>query len=276
MSFNDTGGGQGRSLKDLLTLLGLARGTSQPATNSIADLQAMVERQRRLPRTGGLFGGDYARFMADNAPTAAPPSSPVRPLPRVTERGQSGARYEAALGRGVISPQADNDVVLDRGLAGPDDGAELIEIGNPANRRLRREWEDANGRPWPRDEVTGRNHDVAHIKSLADGGTNTLDNIRPMSRAEHLAEHMSNGDFARFARRAAIARAFGGRVGSLFPPAQILSDVLGILSGRIRMDSFDNFSSDMMGLPSNEDRQKAFEHEQKQLNPNWKPGEFYI
>lgn len=36
---------------------------------------------------------------------------------------------------------ATNDgAVIDRGLAGPDDGAQLIDIGNPANRRLRRQY----------------------------------------------------------------------------------------------------------------------------------------
>jgi hypothetical protein len=34
--------------------------------------------------------------------------------------------------------------------------------------------------------------------------------------------------------------------------------------------------SDMMGYPSQEDRQKALEAGQKALNPNWKPGDPYL
>jgi hypothetical protein len=45
-----------------------------------------------------------------------------------------------------------------------------------------------------------------------------------------------------------------------------------MISGRIRHDNFDNFSSDMMGIPSQEDRQKALEDQQRSINPNWKRG----
>lgn len=39
-----------------------------------------------------------------------------------------------------------------------------------------------------------------------------------------------------------------------------------MISGRIRTDNWDNFTSDMMGVPSLEDQQKA-------INPNWKQGD---
>jgi len=141
---------------------------------------------------------------------------------------------------------------------------------------LRREWERQNGRAWPKDPATGRNYDVGHLRAIADGGGNTLDNIRPIHPAEHLAEHVANGDFARWARRASIARAFGGTVARALPPLEIPSAILGILSGRIRTDSFDNYMNDLFGLPSKEDQRKAFESYQKSLNPNWKPGELVV
>jgi hypothetical protein len=260
-----------------LALLGLTRSAAQPTNNPAAELMAMKARDTRLPRTGGLFGGDYARYMADNAPTAAASaSSRPRALPPNSPGadGRSGSGGSLIADRAIFAPRANDGAILDRGLAGPE-GADFIEIGNPANRRSRREWERKNG-PWPRDPATGRNYDVAHIRATADGGTNALDNIRPMHPAEHLAEHMANGDYARWARRAAIARAFGGTVARALPSLEIISGVTGILSGRIRTDSFDNFTSDLMGWPSKEDKRKAFEHQQKQLDPNWKPGDFIV
>ena len=154
--------------------------------------------------------------------------------------------------------------VLDRGLASPDDG-EFIEIGNPHNRRLRQEYLRKYGY-WPKTD-DGRNYDVSHRRAIADGGTNTLDNIEPMHPDEHKAKHRNEGDNARFGRRPSIARAFGGKVeppraaskvrglGGMFSPL----DILGIMSGRIRTDSFSDFASDLVGMPSPEDMAKEQE-----------------
>lgn len=81
---------------------------------------------------------------------------------------------------------------------------DLLDIGNPHNRRLRREWVAKNG-PWPQT-ADGRNYHVAHIKATADGGTQTLDNIRPMDPEEHMAEHKRGGDFRRFGARGPEAK----------------------------------------------------------------------
>ncbi|MDB5476530.1 MAG: repeat protein [Phenylobacterium sp.] len=169
-------------------------------------------------------------------------------------------------------PNGFDPSLIDRSGAGPGDGGALTLIGNPANPRLRRAWEQREGRPWPQDE-TGRNYDVAHIKALADGGTNTLENIRPMHPEPHAAEHMANGDHARWAKRPWIARAFGGKVGTVVGPLSWMSDLTGILSGRIRTNSTDNFVSDMLGWPSQEDQRRAYEAYQKAINPKWKPGD---
>jgi hypothetical protein len=47
----------------------------------------------------------------------------------------------------------------------------------------------------------GRNHDVEHIKPLADGGTNDVGNIRPMEHGDHVAHHSGNGDYRRWGGR---------------------------------------------------------------------------
>lgn len=135
----------------------------------------------------------------------------------------------------------------------------LQDVGNPHNPRLRREWEQANGRAWPRT-ADGRAYDVAHIRAIADGGTNTLDNIRPMDPATHRASHAD--DARRWARRSHIARTFGGKVE---PPAHapkarprlnsvgvagVISNLAGLLSGSVRLDTPEHFWFDMAGFPA--------------------------
>jgi hypothetical protein len=46
-------------------------------------------------------------------------------------------------------------------------------------------------------------------------------------------------------------------LGEVLGPLSIIPDITGILSGRIRTDSVDNFMSDMFGFPSQEDQRKA-------------------
>lgn len=136
-------------------------------------------------------------------------------------------------------------------------GAYLVPVGNPATPRLRREHERKTGQPWPRDPVTGRNYDVSHIVAKADGGTDTVDNIRPQHPVEHRAEHMRNKDFQRWGARSRVPRGVNGVLGEVLGPLSIIPDITGILSGRIRTDSVDNFMSDMFGFPSQEDQRKA-------------------
>lgn len=152
----------------------------------------------------------------------------------------------------------------------------LVQIGNPHNRRLRREWEIAKNQKWPTDPITGRNYDVAHIKALADGGTNALANIRPMHPVEHRLQHMMDGDLSRWAKRAGRARAFGGTAARSVAPLSIISGLSGLLSGRVRTDSFDNFGSDMLGMESEEDERRRQEATRKRFLPNSKPGDLFI
>jgi hypothetical protein len=78
--------------------------------------------------------------------------------------------------------------------------AGVARISPSAARKI---YETANpGLKVPFDTVRQRYVDMAHIKALADGGTNAAENLKPQEHGEHMAEHMANGDFARWASRA--------------------------------------------------------------------------
>jgi hypothetical protein len=169
--------------------------------------------------------------------------------------------------------------VVDRGLAGPDDAGELMEIGNPHNPRLKNEYIKKYGF-WPKTE-DGRDHVVSHRRAIADGGTNTLDNIEPMHPDEHTAMHRDNGDAARWARRGWIARAFGGRVEPPTPGARLnglgwlglIPDITGVLSGRIRTDTPQHFWYDMSGVPAPDDQSQQVDPVCRSMGittPGWK------
>lgn len=54
---------------------------------------------------------------------------------------------------------------------------------------------------WLRDPGTGGPQQVQHLVALADGGADSVGNITPMTRADHIKHHQDNGDFARWAQR---------------------------------------------------------------------------
>jgi hypothetical protein len=81
-------------------------------------------------------------------------------------------------------------------------GKDKVWVHNTCNRAIRKAWEKANGKPWPKDPANGRNMDVSHEEPKADGGSpNDLGNIQPMTRADHVQRHMNAGDFARWGSR---------------------------------------------------------------------------
>lgn len=167
--------------------------------------------------------------------------------------------------RGLTAALWENDrpAVASEGRSSNDDL--MLLIGNPANPRLRKEYERATGQDWPRDPKTGRPYDVGHIRALADGGKNELSNIRPIHPDAHRAEHRANGDYSRWGKRAGIAGAFGGKVAPSLGELGVIPNITGILSGRIRMDTFDNFASDMMGMPSRQDRLEAYRRQGREI-----------
>ncbi len=82
-------------------------------------------------------------------------------------------------------------------------GALAVGVARISPAAARKMWEAANpGLKVPLDAARGRFQDMAHIKALADGGTNAAGNLKPQEHGEHMAEHMANGDFARWASRA--------------------------------------------------------------------------
>jgi hypothetical protein len=226
-----------------------------------------VEAERR-----GVEEGRYKDFFGSPEVTKPEPQPPrirtVAADPDVLWVAKGSGGYRAVRPtRSYFPPDpkgAHPDYLPDNAAA-PEYGA-FTEVGNPHNPRLRREWEAANGRPWPRTK-DGRAYHVSHRKAIADGGTNTLDNIEPMDPEEHIAKHKRDGDNERFGKRSAIARAFGGTVE---PPAHAprrprgpklravgplgwAQNLLGILNGDVRTDTQTHFWNDMLGYSSEDD-----------------------
>lgn len=73
--------------------------------------------------------------------------------------------------------------------------------------------------------------------------------------------HVREGDSARWGRRGWIARTFGGRVEPPKPgpvvrgagALGVVSNILGVLSGRVRTDTPAHFWYDMAGFPAPDD-----------------------
>ena len=76
------------------------------------------------------------------------------------------------------------------------------KIGTPrakTGKQLRKEWEKATGKKWPKEPGDPSKNQVAHhIKPLADGGEDGYPNIEPKPADEHRAWHQQLGDFIRW------------------------------------------------------------------------------
>jgi len=114
----------------------------------------------------------------------------------------------------------------------------------------RKNWEKIWGTEWPKTD-DGKNYHAHHITPLADGGEDHVSNITPIHPDDHRALHAE--DFRRWGARSSQMR---NRMNSVFGIFSIIPDVTGILSGRIRTDSWDNFGADLVGIPSHSDQEK--------------------
>ncbi|HVY34248.1 MAG TPA: HNH endonuclease signature motif containing protein [Caulobacteraceae bacterium] len=150
-----------------------------------------------------------------------------------------------------------DDPRLDFNLASDGDG-QFYDIGGKQVRQ-RRQWSLWKGIPWPIDPETGRNFDIAHIIAKADGGSDAIHNIQPLHPLEHRRQHMENGDFSRWGRRGWHGNEMGEMRLRGLGLLQIIPDITGILSGRIRTDNWNNFMSDMIGVPSQQDMDEWYQ-----------------
>jgi hypothetical protein len=234
---------------------------------------------RAVPSSPAIFGGQVAGPLPTTsmAGAAMPASRSATYLTQAAPQFGNGPTplqtdYSNAVWSGGSGP--DGSVFLDRGLAGPADGAQLFDVGWKTQQH-RRGWEKREGRDWP-TTATGQNYHVSHKIAKADGGPDTLDNVEPEHPAEHIARHKANGDFARWGAR-------GGRPQPQVPEEGLkirglgllgfLPDITGILSGRIRTDTFQHFISDMGGPPSPDDIERENEARCRSLGFPYRRGD---
>jgi RHS repeat-associated protein len=65
--------------------------------------------------------------------------------------------------------------------------------------KLRKEWEELYGKPWPMDPTRPGKPMIAHHRDpIADGGIDNGSNIEPMEYQAHIDHHRNNGDFKRW------------------------------------------------------------------------------
>ena len=78
----------------------------------------------------------------------------------------------------------------------------MSKTGTPRRKtakQLRKEWEKATGKTWPKEPNDPTRNQVAHhIKPLADGGEDGYPNIEPKPADEHRSWHQMLGDFIRW------------------------------------------------------------------------------
>lgn len=114
--------------------------------------------------------------------------------------GQSDADERAAMEQASRERAAQNGGVDPQTQPAPQAQGDA-EAKRKSTRTVRREWEKAKGKKWPKDK-DGKNFDADHKRALADGGSNNAArNIQPRKHTDHVNRHKKNGDFKRWAKR---------------------------------------------------------------------------
>jgi len=109
-----------------------------------------------------------------------------------------GAAYSINNASDYIYNASKGDVETDA----PDGPFSWVDPGRKTtNDKLKEDWKNQTGEPWPVDPDTGKSQDASHEIPLADGGPDHVSNIQPRPGQEHQDLHASRGDRSRWGKR---------------------------------------------------------------------------
>ena len=159
---------------------------------------------------GATIGGMVGEVLAGSLAPELGPLDPVVVLGMRYAGRKIGSTIERAIKSVIVHASTDGDSNAgDKPASGQDQssGSQAQTGGDPKNKRvssktLRTRWSKANNKPWPKDpKDPTRNQDVSHTKPLADGGDNSVEDIKPLPHEEHVKQHIQKGDFSRWRRK---------------------------------------------------------------------------
>jgi RHS repeat-associated protein len=83
-----------------------------------------------------------------------------------------------------------------------------LKVKRTNSKTLRKKWERYYNKKWPKDPNTGWNQDIAHKKAVSEGGAESDPrNYGPKTRNEHIEKHKKAGDYEKWGKQGAAARA---------------------------------------------------------------------